>query len=79
MNQRSYENRRLSMVLAVFTSTSVPISVISENRKRTASSSTTIQLPTKRQNIVTKKSKVAHRKQAASSSCAFFATPVYSI
>ncbi|XP_052101989.1 uncharacterized protein LOC127735743 [Mytilus californianus] len=80
INQRfvvcsAYENRRLSRVPAVFTSTSVPISVVTENRKRKASSSFSIQPPTKRQNIATKKSQV--RNQAASSYCDLFATPLF--
>ncbi|XP_071135452.1 uncharacterized protein [Mytilus edulis] len=78
----AYENRRLTREVTVFTSTplaTVPTAVVTENRKRKASTTCTNQPAAKRQNSGNKKSQAASRmKQAASSSCNdLFATPLF--
>ncbi|CAG2247243.1 unnamed protein product [Mytilus edulis] len=79
----AYENRRLTIrEVPVFTSTSlasVPTPVVTENRKRKASTTCTNQPTAKRQNGGNKKSQAASRlKQAASTSCNdLFATPLF--
>ncbi|CAC5402806.1 unnamed protein product [Mytilus coruscus] len=87
INQRfvvcsAYENRRSTREVPVFTSTSVasvPTAVVTENRKRKASSTFTNQPAAKRQYSGNKKSLVAPRmQQVASSSCNdLFATPLF--